>query len=129
MAVRREVFRQLGGFDTRYFVYGEDLDLCHRAARLGVRTIHVPAARAVHGRNLSATQRFGAGREAEVVKGEMRFYASRGDPGALRRFRAVATCKFGLKAALSAVAGRPAAVATYGRVVRACLAFDPEASA
>jgi N-acetylglucosaminyl-diphospho-decaprenol L-rhamnosyltransferase len=126
MAVRRDLFRQLGGFDARYFVYGEDLDLCHRAARLGARTIHVPGARAVHGRNLSAAQRFGAGREAEVVKGEMRFYASRGGPGALRRFRAVATCKFGLKVALAAVAGRPAAVASYGRVVRACLAFDPE---
>jgi N-acetylglucosaminyl-diphospho-decaprenol L-rhamnosyltransferase len=125
MAVRRDLFRQLGGFDGRYFVYGEDMDLCHRAARLGARTIHVPAARAVHGRNLSATQRFGLGREAEVVKGEMRFYAARGAPGALRRFRTIAACKFGLKTALAAVVGRPAAAATYGRVVRACVAFDP----
>jgi len=127
MAVRAQLFRQLGGFDARYFVYGEDMDLCHRAARLGARTIHVPAARAVHGRNVSAAQRFGRGREAEVVKGEMRFYAARGGPGALRRFRAVATCKFGLKTALAAVLGRPHAVATYGAVVRACVAFDPAA--
>jgi hypothetical protein len=128
MAVRAELFRQLGGFDARYFVYGEDMDLCHRAARLGARTIHVPAARAVHGRNVSAAQRFGRGREAEVVKGEMRFYAARGGPGALRRFRAVATCKFGLKTALAAVLGRPQAVATYGAVVRACVGFDPASS-
>ncbi|HLY36545.1 MAG TPA: glycosyltransferase family 2 protein, partial [Candidatus Binatia bacterium] len=125
MAVRADLFRQLGGFDARYFVYGEDMDLCHRAGRLGARTIHVPAARAVHGRNVSAAQRYGRGREAEVVKGEMRFYAARGGPGALRRFRAVATCKFGLKTALAAVLGRPQAVATYGAVVRACVAFDP----
>jgi GT2 family glycosyltransferase len=125
MAVRAELFRQLGGFDARYFVYGEDMDLCHRAARLGARTIHVPAARAVHGRNVSAAQRYGRGREAEVVKGEMRFYAARGGPGALRRFRAVATCKFGLKTVLAAVLGRPQAAATYGAVVRACVAFDP----
>ena len=128
MAVRAELFRQLGGFDARYFVYGEDMDLCHRAARLGARTIHVPAARAVHGRNVSAARRYGRGREAEVVKGEMRFYAARGGPGALRRFRAVATCKFGLKTALAAVLGRPQAVATYGAVVRACVAFDPASS-
>src|SRR5262249_6098651 len=37
MAVRRDLFRQLGGFDAAYFLYGEDMDLCHRAARLGAR--------------------------------------------------------------------------------------------
>src|SRR5207249_9198027 len=109
MAVRRDLFRRLGGFDPRYFLYGEDLDLCYRAARLGARTIHVPAARAVHGTslgtNVSAAQRFGLGREAEVVKGEMRFYAARRAPHDLVLFRAVAACKFGLKAALAAAVG------------------------
>ena len=129
MAVRRDLFRQLGGFDTRFFLYGEDLDLCWRAARLGARTIHVPAARAVHGPSVSAVQRFGTARAAEVVKGEMRFYAARAAPGALRLFRTVAACKFGLKTALATVAGRPAAAAAYGRVVRACLVFDPRRAA
>jgi hypothetical protein len=90
MAVRRDLFSQLGGFDTRHFLYGEDLDLCHRAARLGARTIHVPEARAVHGRNISAVQRYGHGREAEVVKGEIRFYANRGRPGEVMLFRTLA---------------------------------------
>jgi GT2 family glycosyltransferase len=125
MAVRRDLFRQLGGFDPAYFVYGEDMDLCHRAARLGARTILVPAARAVHGDNVSATQRFGLGREAAVVKGELRFYARRGRPGDLRRFRAVAACKFGVKAALATALGRPAAASTYRKVVRACVRGVP----
>jgi len=123
MAVRRDLFRQLGGFDPRYFMYGEDIDLCYRAARIGARTIHVPQARALHGRNLSAAQRFGGSREAEVVKGEMRFYAAR-RPGALGLFRIVATCKFGLKTALAALLGRRSAAARYGRVVHACVTFD-----
>ena len=121
MAVRRDLFRRLGGFDPAYFLYGEDMDLCSRAARLGARTLHVPAARAVHGANVSAVQRFGLGREAEVVKGELRFYARRGRPGDLRLFRTVAVAKFGTKAALAALIGRSATAATYGRVVRACL--------
>ncbi len=125
MAVRRDVFATLGGFDASYFMYGEDMDLCHRAARVGARTIHVPEARAIHGDNLSAAQRFGLGREAAVVRGEMRFYARRGRPADLWVFRAAATCKFGTKAALAAVSGRPAALTTYGRVVRACLAAPP----
>jgi GT2 family glycosyltransferase len=124
MAVRRDVFRQLGGFDEGYFLYGEDLDLCHRAAAVGVRTIHVPGARAVHGGNVSATRRFGAGRDAEVVKGEMRFYARRGRPGQLGAFRLVAACKFGAKAALAAALGRWATAAACARVTRACVVGD-----
>jgi hypothetical protein len=122
MAVRTDLFRGLGGFDAGYFCYGEDMDLCHRAQRLGTRVLHVPDARAVHGRNVSATQRFGSGREAEVVKGELRFYASRGRRHDLGIFRAVAACKFGVKTALAAAVGRRDSVATYSRVVRACLA-------
>jgi GT2 family glycosyltransferase len=120
MAVRGDLFRRLGGFDRAYFLYGEDMDLCHRAAEIGARTIHVPAARAVHAANLSATQRYGIGREAEVVKGELRFYHRR-RPHQVRLFRAVAACKFGTKAALAAVVGRSGTAATYGQVVRACL--------
>lgn len=125
MAVRRDLFRQLGGFDARYFMYGEDLDLCHRAWGLGAATVHVPAARAVHGRNVSAALRFGADREVEVVKGEMRFYAGRGRASDLPLFRIVGAGKFGLKAALAALVGRPAAAAIYARVARTCVAFDP----
>jgi N-acetylglucosaminyl-diphospho-decaprenol L-rhamnosyltransferase len=120
MAVRRDLFRRLDGFDRAYFLYGEDMDLCHRAAEIGARTIHVPAARAMHGANLSASQRYGVGREAEVVKGELRFYGRR-RPHQVRLFRTLAACKFGVKAGLAAVIGRRVTAATYGRVVRACL--------
>lgn len=129
MAVRRDLFRQLGGFDGRYFLYGEDLDLCHRAAALGARTIHVPLARAVHGRNVSAVQAFGTGRTAEVVKGEMRFYAARGAPHALAVFRVVGAAKFGVASALASAVGRHRRAAAYGRAVRACVSFDPAGSA
>ena len=125
MAVRRDLFLQLHGFDPAYFCYGEDMDLCHRAARLGARTICVPAARAIHGGSPSARRRFGDGREAAVVQGELRFYARRGRPSELLAFRTLAAAKFGSKAALAAVLGRATTAATYGRVVRACLAPLP----
>lgn len=126
LAVRRDLFRQLGGFDVRFFMYGEDMDLCHRAARVGARTILVPGARAIHHGAVSATARFGGGRDAEVVKGELRFYALRTPPGTLRAFRAVGALKFGAKTLAAALLGRRAAMARNGAIVRACLGFRPE---
>jgi GT2 family glycosyltransferase len=48
MLFRREVFERAGGFDERYFLYYEDVDLCRRLNRLGYRIQLVPAARVVH---------------------------------------------------------------------------------
>ena len=48
MLFRREVFERAGGFDERYFLYYEDVDLCRRLKRLGYRVQLVPAARVVH---------------------------------------------------------------------------------
>ncbi len=125
MAVRRDLFARLGGFDPAFFLYGEDMDLCDRARQVGARTLHVPGARAVHGRNVSAVQRFGIGRDAEAVKGELRFYRRRRAPLQLEVFRGLAAAKFGAKAALAGVLGYRRTAATSWRVVRACLEGPP----
>jgi N-acetylglucosaminyl-diphospho-decaprenol L-rhamnosyltransferase len=39
--VRLARFRELGGFDERFFVYYEELDYCVRAARAGRRALHL----------------------------------------------------------------------------------------
>lgn len=39
--VRSARFREMGGFDERFFVYYEELDYCVRAARLGYRALHL----------------------------------------------------------------------------------------
>lgn len=36
--IRTELARQLGGFDPRYFLYWEEMDLCHRVADAGFQT-------------------------------------------------------------------------------------------
>ncbi len=43
-AVRREVWRELAGFDASYFAYCEDVDLSIRAWQAGYRVVHEPAA-------------------------------------------------------------------------------------
>ena len=48
MVVRAEVFRDIGGFDERYFLYYEDIDLCLRAQEAGWRVAMAPNARVHH---------------------------------------------------------------------------------
>lgn len=48
LLVRRSAFESVGGFDTSYFLYGEDLDLCLRLRRTGWRLVTIPDVWAVH---------------------------------------------------------------------------------
>lgn len=48
LMVRRVLWDKLGGFDERYFMYGEDADLCLRAGRLGYKPRITPEAQIMH---------------------------------------------------------------------------------
>jgi N-acetylglucosaminyl-diphospho-decaprenol L-rhamnosyltransferase len=48
LLVRREAFRSVGGFDERYFMYFEDVDLGYRLGKNGYRNVFEPTASAVH---------------------------------------------------------------------------------
>jgi GT2 family glycosyltransferase len=46
--IRRSVIDQIGMFDEGYFMYFEDVDLCYRARRGGLRVVYVPEAIGIH---------------------------------------------------------------------------------
>jgi len=48
LLIRTALWRQLGGFDTSFFMYGEEADLCLRARELGVSSAVCPEAVIVH---------------------------------------------------------------------------------
>lgn len=48
MAVRKELFKRLGGFDERFFLYFEDVDLCLRTWLEGYQVWYLPRARVYH---------------------------------------------------------------------------------
>lgn len=45
---RSEAFRAVSGFDTRFFLYCEDLDICARLYAAGLGMMVVPGTRAIH---------------------------------------------------------------------------------
>jgi N-acetylglucosaminyl-diphospho-decaprenol L-rhamnosyltransferase len=48
LLVSADLWRRLGGFDTRFFMYGEDVDLCLRAQGLGHTCLFTPDAEIIH---------------------------------------------------------------------------------
>ncbi len=46
--MKRDIYRKLGGFDERYFLYMEDEDLCLRAWENGIKVIYLPDAQLIH---------------------------------------------------------------------------------
>jgi N-acetylglucosaminyl-diphospho-decaprenol L-rhamnosyltransferase len=48
LLIHRALWERLGGFDTSYFMYGEDWDLCLRARALGARCLFCPEAEIIH---------------------------------------------------------------------------------
>ncbi len=76
MMVRREVFERIGLFDTSYFMYAEEVDLCWRARLSGFKLAVAPRARMYH--KISAT----AMRQPFI----MRYYATRNQIWFYRRY-------------------------------------------
>lgn len=51
LLARRETLDELGGFDERFFLYSEEIDLCHRARSAGWEVRFLPIVSAVHARD------------------------------------------------------------------------------
>jgi GT2 family glycosyltransferase len=48
LMIKRQIFRQAGGFDERYFMYFEDVDLCKRVSDAGYAIQFVPTVSMIH---------------------------------------------------------------------------------
>lgn len=82
LLVRRKAFDAIDGFDSRYFMYMEDVDLGDRLGRAGWLNVFIPAAEVIH------TKGHTAGRNPEKMlpahhRSAYRFQADR-NPGLLR---------------------------------------------
>jgi len=75
--LRREAFDAVGGFDERFFMYGEDSDLCDRLRAAGWTLELCPEATFVHVGGGSSTAE-GARMRIELLRSWLRLIAKRG---------------------------------------------------
>lgn len=48
LMMRRELFQRVGQFGREYFMYAEDIDLCHKVRSVGLKVYYLPQATVVH---------------------------------------------------------------------------------
>jgi GT2 family glycosyltransferase len=56
MFMPRTLFQQIGGFDERFFLYGEDLDLCYRIKESGHEVWYLPETQIIHRKGKSSAK-------------------------------------------------------------------------
>lgn len=70
MLLRREVYEQVGGMDEDFFVYGEEIEWCHRIGAAGWRLRYVPGAKILHHGGVSTSQ-FPAEMNISMARGQV----------------------------------------------------------
>lgn len=73
LLLRRAMLDELGGFDPAFRLYGEDIDLCYRAAKAGWERWYVPDAVVVHAYDRVTDRRFLDRRTLWHWRGILRF--------------------------------------------------------
>ncbi|MFH2105288.1 MAG: glycosyltransferase family 2 protein [Parcubacteria group bacterium] len=48
MLIKREVFKKIGDYDDKFFLYLEDVDFCYRAKKAGFKIKYTPTFKALH---------------------------------------------------------------------------------
>lgn len=71
LMIRKEVFKRLGGFDEKIFMYIEDMELCYRASQSGYAVYFFPSAFVLHKEQGSSNKTFAI---VNIYKNLLYFY-------------------------------------------------------
>lgn len=83
MMIRASNFQDLGGFDEKFFLYNEDVDLCKRARQKGIHSAYIPEARIQHSKSGSAKHNLDRASQ-EYRKSQVLYYQKH--QGAIQNF-------------------------------------------
>jgi GT2 family glycosyltransferase len=73
MAIRRTAFEAVGGFDTSFFMYFEEVDLCYRLAQAGWQVHFAPVATVVH-TGAASTRQYRTEMAVQAQASRLHFY-------------------------------------------------------
>lgn len=73
--IERDTFENVGGFDEKFFLYYEEIDLCHRLQGQGKRTVYDPTIQVLHYSGGATGRGIAYGKHS--TKSFLRFHAKR----------------------------------------------------
>ena len=86
LALRQEALDQVGLLDERYFIYTEEVDLCHRLAQAGRELWWVPQSVVVH-HDGQSTRQVAAQMYVQLYRSKVQFYHKFGGASRANRFK------------------------------------------
>jgi len=105
IVVPRRVYEALGGFDERFFLFAEDVDLCERAGQAGWRVVYLPGACVTHGGS-SSVKRAHRISTRSYHTSPLHYFRKRGQRGAVWLLKAGFVVELAIKAARRGWQGR-----------------------
>ncbi|WP_390583508.1 glycosyltransferase family 2 protein [Erythrobacter sp. MTPC3] len=79
--LRTSLWNELGGFTAKYFMYGEEADMCLRAAKLGYRPMITPDAQIMH--LLGASTKVRSDKQIKLMRAKMTLIKDHWHPAAV----------------------------------------------
>ncbi len=136
LAVRREAWADLGGFDESFIpVWFEDVDLCRRLRARNWRILYCPQARFAHSGGHSVNQVPLLDRQIFWYRNLLRYFRKHHSPAAVATLRATIALGMGLRSLAAMMGFAPPdtaareALRAYARVVRECVLAAHDAGA
>ncbi len=128
LAVRREAWTSIGGFDERFFpVWFEDVDFCRRLRALNWKIFYSPSAGFLHSGGHSVSQLSIGDRQIFWYRNLLRYWRKHENRAAVASLRAIIALGMGLRSFATLVGSGPEntpraeAMRAYARVVRECV--------
>lgn len=118
---RRDELRALGGFDERFFLYAEDMDLCRRVQESGRAVVYLPEVSIVHKGNTAAGALLGEQRAAAIFASLLVGERARRGMAAAIVLRAAALPYFALRSLVAALRGAAGESDRYRGLARVAL--------
>lgn len=105
LAGRREEILALGGFDEKFFLYAEDMDLCRRVQESGRAVVYSPRVSIFHRGNAAGETLLGADRPAAILASQLLDHRARHGAASTAVLRGAAAAFHGARWAIDSLRG------------------------